>query len=65
VNPDILDQLGSEVNLRFAQQAKEIEKAMRSGSGFTAAESQRSEPVFIMALKSYLELEINEWERSF
>ena len=23
----------------------------------------RAEPVFIMALKSYLELEINEWER--
>jgi len=60
---DLLDRIGGHVDLRFAQQAMEIEKAEREDTGIRGSDVIRNEPIFVMALKRYLELEIDEWER--
>ena len=59
---DLLDRIGGYVDLRFAQQAQEIERAERDESG-GGGDVVRNEPIFVMALKRYLEMEIDAWER--
>jgi hypothetical protein len=65
VTEEMLDRIGGQIDLRFGQQAQEIEAARAKDPRTKPADVVRNEPVFIMALKRYLELEINEWERRF
>jgi hypothetical protein len=58
-----VDRLASHVDLRFALQAQDIERAEREDRSRPGAEVIRNEPIFVMALKRYLELEIDAWER--
>jgi hypothetical protein len=60
---DVLDRIGGHVDLRFAQQAMEIEKAQKEDQSVRASDVIRNEPIFVMALKRYLEMEIDDWER--
>ncbi|HZI56242.1 MAG TPA: hypothetical protein VFF39_05680, partial [Verrucomicrobiae bacterium] len=63
--PDILDRIGGYVDMRFAEQAQEIEEADRRDHSIKPGDVIRNEPVFVMALKRYLELEIDAWEKRF
>jgi hypothetical protein len=63
ISEDTLDRIGGYVDTRFAQQAQEIEDAKRKDPSTRAGDVIRNEPVFIMALKRYLELEIDAWDK--
>jgi hypothetical protein len=65
VSEDALTRIGGFVDTRFAQQAQDIEDAKQKDHNKNPAEVLRNEPVFIMALKRYLEMETDDWARRF
>ena len=65
VDEDVLDRIGGRVDNRFLKRAQEIEELHRKNPGTKLDDLVRNEPIFIMALKGYLEIEIDAWARLF
>lgn len=61
LTPSELDKIGGAVDLRFAQQSAAVKAALKQDRSLKGEELLRKEPIFIMALKKYLEMETEGW----
>ena len=61
---DLLDRLGGQVDLRLTMLAGEVASAQQREKRKKKDENLlRNEPIFIIALKAYLAMRIEEWAR--
>ena len=61
---DLLDRLGGQVDLRLTMLAGEVAGAQQKDKKKKKDENLlRNEPIFIIALKAYLAMRIEEWAR--
>ena len=63
IDDRMAEELGGQVDSRFVKMADEIEAAVRKDRMAKPEDLVRHEPVFIIALKRYLEAEINAWAK--
>ncbi len=61
LEPGLLDKIGGSIDLRYRQQASEIEAAITKDKNLKGQDQLRNEPIFIMALKKLLDMETEEW----
>jgi hypothetical protein len=63
VDEDFLDRLGGQVDLRITMLSVDVANAQRDKKKRKDENLLRNEPIFIIALKAYLAMRIEEWAR--